>query len=252
MSQQTGLWGRIRQFFGAPQLLSGASLLSGAAKAQVTLTSDATAPADGDTVTLGATVYTFQSTLTPLPYEVLTGISAATALDNLKSAVNATTGSGTTYAAGTIINPLVTATTNTDTTQLFVAKTAGTAGNAIASTETSAHLAFGTATLIGGTGTTDEIEIPGTYIITCTSIDKPVLFTPVAGQDDGAIVTVISSTAFAHVVTSADEKIYGGGSSNDPGDVLTFAAHAGAGFSLEAYQGLWYVRSLVNVTLSDA
>jgi len=118
-----------------------------------TITSDATAPSDGDTVTIGSTVYTFKTTLSSgpaVPYEVLIGVSAAVALDNIKSAINATAGAGTTYATGTLIHPSVTATTNTNTTQLVVANIAGTLANAIATTETSTHLAWGAATLAGG------------------------------------------------------------------------------------------------------
>jgi len=120
------------------------------AKATALLTSDATAPANNDTVTIGTIVYTFKTTLTAsgaTPYEVLIGISAAVALDNLKSAINATAGAGTTYGSGTPAHSLVTATTNTDTTQLVVALTAGKSGNAIVSTETSAHLSWGSITL---------------------------------------------------------------------------------------------------------
>lgn len=115
-----------------------------------TLTSDTVAPANNDTVTIGSTVYTFKTTLTGAAYEVLIGASAAAALDNLKSAVNATAGAGTTYGTGTVAHTTVAAITNTNTTQLFVARTGGTSGNAIATTETSAHLSFGSATLASG------------------------------------------------------------------------------------------------------
>lgn len=123
-------------------------------KAQATLTSDATAPSDGDTVTLGATVYTFKTALTtdpePVPYEVLIGASAAAALDNLKSAINATAGAGTTYSEGTLAHPTFSATTNTNTTQLVEALTAGSELNSAATTETSSHLAWGATTAFGG------------------------------------------------------------------------------------------------------
>lgn len=115
--------------------------------ASTLLTSDATAPSDGETVTLGSKTYTFKTALTPTPFEVLIGISASVALDNLKSAVNATAGAGTTYATGTGANPDITAGTKTATTILFTAKVGGKGGNALVSTETSAHLSFGSATL---------------------------------------------------------------------------------------------------------
>lgn len=120
-------------------------------KATGTITSDATAPSDGDTVTIGSTVYTFKTALSEPAeaYEVLIGESAAVALDNLKSAINATTGEGSTYSTGTEAHPTVEATTNSNTTQVVQALTAGAAGNDIATTETSSHLAWGATTLFG-------------------------------------------------------------------------------------------------------
>ena len=111
-------------------------------------------PANGATVTIGTQVYTFQTTLTNVAGNVLIGVSAATALDNLKAAVNKDAGGGTTYAAATVIHPTVTATTNSDSTQLFVAKVAGVAGNAIVTLELSTALSFGAGTLTGGVNCT--------------------------------------------------------------------------------------------------
>lgn len=74
-------------------------------------------------------------------------------LTNAPTSTNTTAGvagAGVIYAALTTIHPTVEATTNTDTTQLLVAKTAGTAANAYATTETSSVLSFGAATLTGG------------------------------------------------------------------------------------------------------
>lgn len=120
-----------------------------------TLTSDATAPSDGDTVTIGSVVYRFKTT--PIAaYDVAIGASAAIALDNLKLAINASgVGDGTDYFAGTLIHPDVTATTNTDTTQKVVSKVIGTANNTKATTETSTHLSWADTTLGGGTGTSE-------------------------------------------------------------------------------------------------
>jgi len=118
-------------------------------KAVGTLTSDATAPSDGDTVTIGSTVYRFKTTLAQA-YDVLIGASAAAALDNLKSAINGTAGEGSTYGTGTVAHPTVTATTNTDTTQVVEAITAGGAGNLIATTENGTHTSWGAATLLTG------------------------------------------------------------------------------------------------------
>jgi hypothetical protein len=122
---------------------------AGATKATGTLTSDGTAPADNDTVTIGSTTYTFRTTLTGAANEVLIGASAAAALTDLKAAINATAGAGTTYGTGTTANADATAGTLTSTTLALTAKVAGTAGNSVATTETSSHLSFGAATLTG-------------------------------------------------------------------------------------------------------
>ena len=123
-------------------------------KAQATITSDTTSPSDGDTVTIGSTVYTFKTALTTdpaaVPYEVLIGVSAAVALDNLKSAINGTAGEGTTYGTGTVAHPTFEATDNANTTQKILARTAGATYNSTATTETSSHLAWGASTAFGG------------------------------------------------------------------------------------------------------
>jgi hypothetical protein len=160
-SVDSGAWASVEPLEGIVKLVAGIPIAKGdyvqvgtggkltvktpAVAATTTLTSDATAPSDGDTVTLGSKTYTFKTALSAGPTvadEVLIGISAAVALDNLKSAVNGTAGVGTTYSTGTVASTQFTATTNTDTTQLFVAITPGTAGNAFASTEASSHLSF--------------------------------------------------------------------------------------------------------------
>lgn len=118
-----------------------------------TLTSDATAPSDGDTVTIGSVVYTYRTALSAgptVPYEVLIGVSAAVALDNLKSAIEGTAGEGTTYSTGTDAHPLATATTNTATTQVVEARSIGGAGGSIVTTESSSHLSWGATTLVDG------------------------------------------------------------------------------------------------------
>jgi len=148
-----------------------------AVKALQTITSDATAPEDGDTVTIGGVVYTFRTALTTepatIPNEVLIGVSAAVALDNLKLAINAGAGVGTNYSTGTVAHPDVTATTNTNTTQLIEAKVAGVLANEIATTEESDHLAWGDVVMAGGVdgtvGVQDEIVVDAGYIYICTA-----------------------------------------------------------------------------------
>lgn len=83
------------------------------------------------TFTIGSIVYTVVDALsetygaTAIPYQVLKGASEAVMLDNIKSAVNGTTGAGTTYSTGTVAHTLVVATTNTDTVQTFRGRVVG-------------------------------------------------------------------------------------------------------------------------------
>lgn len=108
-------------------------------------------PADGGTFVLGSVTYTFKDTLTGAANEIKIGADAATTLDNIKSAVNASAGAGTAYGTGTVANPDASATTNTDTTQLFVATASGAAGNSVVFTESATNTTVdGSGTLFGG------------------------------------------------------------------------------------------------------
>jgi hypothetical protein len=141
-----------------------------------TLTAASNVVAD-DTVTLGAVTYTFKDTFSTGPTvanEVKVGTDAATSLANLKKAINATGTAGTEYSVGTVIHPTITALTLTATTLEVYAKTSGTGGNALTSTEASTHLSFGGTTLAGGSAASGvssmilDFEEPGTYAITAT------------------------------------------------------------------------------------
>lgn len=120
-----------------------------AAEAFGTLTSDATNVTAADTVTVGSVVYTFRAAVTTTANEVLIGATAAATLQNLKDAINLT-GTTAQYGSLTVVNPTVGAGAITATTLVIYAKTGGTAGNSLASTETSTHLSYGAATLAGG------------------------------------------------------------------------------------------------------
>jgi len=125
-------------------------------RASATLTSNGTQVSDGDTFTIGHGVnrktYTFRSALSSpaIPNEILLETSAAVTLDNVKLAITQTSGSGTKWSANTEKHPTIDATTNTNTTQLFIARTAGQAGNVFESTETADTLSFGDTVFAGG------------------------------------------------------------------------------------------------------
>lgn len=118
-------------------------------------------PAANDTVTVGtkagpaAAVYTFKAALTAA-YQVLIDTTLQGTLQNLYNAINAGPGAGTKYGTGTAANLDVTASQLPAGQMAVTANTAGTAGNAVA---TSVSLTNGGgwtgATLAGG------VNIPG-------------------------------------------------------------------------------------------
>lgn len=165
-------------------------------KASSTLTSDATAPSDGDTVTIEGKSYTFKTTLSnpAQQNEVLIGVSAAVALDNIKQAINqgdtayptapTNEGQGTTWSTGTVRHALVTATTNANTTQLVVANDYGTLANSYATAETSSHLSWTGTTLSGGVANVlDQIKIQVSAAVTLDVFKDAINNTAVTGTE---------------------------------------------------------------------
>lgn len=138
---------------GNPVFVAFSRQAAAAARATTTLTSDNTEPADGATITLGATVYRFKDTPAQA-YDVKRGgVSADADIGNLIKAINASgVGDGTDYFAGTLEHPDVVAST-TITAHAFVisAKAFGTAGNAIATTQAgTSHFTFTSTVMAGG------------------------------------------------------------------------------------------------------
>ncbi len=115
------------------------------------------------TITIGDITYTAvlelseTSGATAVPYQILWVTNEATFLDNVKLAVNASGLGGTQYSTGTIEHPLVYATTNADTTQVFLSKTTGTGGNSIATTDTRGNYAFTSTVMASETGANGRI-----------------------------------------------------------------------------------------------
>jgi len=137
----------------------GTTLTTAASTAAfTTLTSNATNPTAGDSITIGNLKYTFIATALSnngyTPYEILIGATASATLDNIKSAINGTTGAGTVYGIGTVKHPQVIATTKAPTTLLVTAIAAGTGGNSIATTVagTGATLSWTSTVMASGSG----------------------------------------------------------------------------------------------------
>lgn len=117
-----------------------------ASKGILTLTD---VPHDADTIVIDTKTYTWKTALTPTEGQVLIGGTAAIALDNLKAAINHAGTANTDYKCAAA-HTTITATTNTDATQIVVALTTGVAGDLIATTGGGTHGSWGAVTLAGG------------------------------------------------------------------------------------------------------
>jgi hypothetical protein len=84
----------------------------------------------------------------------------------------------------------------------------------------------------------------GTVTISKGSAAAMTLADPATPADDGKKLSIISKTAFAHVVTSAGG--YFGGANH----TATFGGTIGDGLHLEAIAGKWYELPSTNITLS--
>lgn len=144
--------------------VSTRNVVSGGVVATGTLTTAVQTTHDGDKVKIGSVTYTFKvalSTPVTVPNEVLIGADEKSALDNLLLAINHGSTEGTEYSTGTVEHPLVTATTNTDTTQVINAKIPGLAGNSIVTEIVvggSGHMSWGHAHLLGGESLTVQLR----------------------------------------------------------------------------------------------
>jgi len=83
----------------------------------------------------------------------------------------------------------------------------------------------------------------GTVAITKGSAAALTLAAPTATTDDGKVLTIIGTTAFAHTVTTPSNKLNGNKTT------VTYAA-AGDSITVEAYQGVWYSRALKGALIS--
>lgn len=89
-------------------------------------------------------------------------------------------------------------------------------------------------------------HVTGNYKVTAGSAQALTLAAPVATTEDGNRITVRSTSAFAHTITATGLLQTGSANVN----VATFAAFAGAGLTLEAFNGKWMVVDSVGVTFT--
>lgn len=87
---------------------------------------------------------------------------------------------------------------------------------------------------------------PAVYNITKAGVLADTLAAPVAVTDDGKVIIVFSTTANAHTVTATGLFQVGTASVN----LATFAAQAGAGFTIMANNAKWVLLASNGITFS--
>lgn len=118
-----------------------------AARATLTFTGQ---PTNAETVTIGTTVYTFNTSLGGAN-SILIGSSVDASIVNFVNAVAAVSAQeGTTHGVGTVAHADVTAKEGVGDTMIAEAKLKGTAGNGVVSTDTVTLASWSSATLLGG------------------------------------------------------------------------------------------------------
>jgi hypothetical protein len=116
---------------------------------------------NGETCTIGGTVYTFVTALDATgdqSYEVKIGAAATNTIDNLIAAINAGSGAGTTYGSGTSANEYVSAAAGAGDTMDVEALEVGTDGDAITTTEAMAQGSWG-AGVLGSGADRDGVQV---------------------------------------------------------------------------------------------
>lgn len=192
---------------------------------QQVLTVDAT-PTDGNTVTIGTTVYEFQAT-PAAAYDVDSGASAEDSIDNLVAAINASGTEGVEYFAGLSIHPDVEAVKLSAST-MGIRHKAGSTDAAVATTET-----FTSVGSVWGAATTEADTVA--TLLDWLDADIAANGTASVGFTDGATKgTVTASTAgdFFSVVVTGDGWTVKDVTS-DPGIATDLAA-------VELYDPDWY------------
>lgn len=199
---------------------------------------------DGDTVTIDGVVYTWETGALDAAYKVkVSAVDASGSLDNLIAAINGDAGSGTLYAAGTAAHPTVSAAAGAGDTMIATARVAGSAGNAIATTEVSTHSSWGAGVLASGSDliinieetTTAEAGIPDAQNATLELAGYRGVASDLRIDSSGNLTSEVGGIDFTTLGLMAGQTIWIGGvdtansfaTTNDRGfaRIVTVAAH---------------------------
>jgi len=166
---QTNLQDLLQGFMFADVRAKPSALITGVAATPATFAINVltlTGPAgNGETVTIGAVVYTLVTALSvgpTVPYEVLLGADEVETVANLVAAINGAAGEGALYSDGTLPHPLVTAAVTDPAEMTITAIAAGVAGNGIACSETLADGSWAQVETDGGADAFSEYLLDDT------------------------------------------------------------------------------------------
>ena len=150
-------------------------------------------------------------------------------------------------AAGTGVNSLIGCGTGTDTVSCPAGLTIPLGQTlTVSGTLSSGSLSFTQTLTALTTNGAVNAHTTANYVITKAGVLADTLGAPTATTDDGVVIQITSTTANAHTLTATGLLNTGTASVN----LATFAAYAGAGLQLMAYQGAWYVLCSVGITFS--
>ncbi|KKM25868.1 hypothetical protein LCGC14_1590630 [marine sediment metagenome] len=211
---------------------------------------------NGETVTINSKVYMWQDDLTDVDGNVHIGVDAAASIVNLVAAIMLGAGAGTNYATSMTEHPTATAVDGAGDTIDFTAKTKGTGGNSIATTEAMTQGSFGAGTLENGTDAANG-DVAISSVDASGSIDNLIAAMDLSGTagDDYAIAmtahTTVDSAAGAGDTLDATAKTIGvGGNSIDSLEGLTNGSWGAA--TLEGGGGAADGNVLIGGTASDS
>lgn len=197
-----GFAGELRDKVGGT-LLATATVSMRGTRAYSTLTIGT--PVDGDTVTLGSTVYTFKTSVASA-YDVEVGVDAEESLDNLVGAINLDN-DGPKHGLGTLEHPDCLAYKVTAATLRAEAKTGGAQGLAIATESTGAITGWTSSKMNGGTGSAgflvhfDGEELPASLIPSGTA--RACVFDVFGLLADASAVKLTSGVVTLHSSSTA-------------------------------------------------
>jgi hypothetical protein len=102
--------------------------------------------------------------------------------------------------------------------------------------------------VITGDGAVETLlpNLQGVVTLTKGSAAAITIANPIAGDDDGKIITVVNESGFAHVVTQGTQGFNGKGASG----TITYAATIGAMAWLYARNGKWWVAPATGITIA--